>query len=55
METLHPGLKDILEKTGLSVQAQDHYPIRTVLEQRGEKTINKRYQAFSTNSSSVFK
>ena len=41
MEALHP---DMLENTGLSVQSQDHYPICTLLDQRGEQTINKRYQ-----------
>ena len=40
METLYPGLKDMLEKLGLSVQAQDRYQIRTALEQRGEQIIN---------------
>ena len=39
METLCPGLKDMIEKTGLSVQAQDRYPILTALDQRGEQTI----------------
>ena len=59
METLHPGLKDMLEKTGLSVQEQDLYPIRTALDQRGEQTINRDaktsvcIKALSTNSSSV--
>ena len=61
METLHPGLNDMLEKTGLSVQAQDRYPILTALDQRGEQTINRDVKtsacikAFSTNSSSVLK
>ena len=31
METLYPGLKDMLEKLGLSVQAQDRYQISTAL------------------------
>ena len=39
MKTLCPGLKDMIEKTGLSVQAQDRYPILTALDQRGEQTI----------------
>ena len=61
METLHPGFKEMLEKTGLSVQAQDCHPIRTALDQRGEQTINRDtknsggIKAFSTNSSSVWK
>ena len=35
MGNFHPGLKGMLEKTRLSVQAQDCYPIRTALDQRG--------------------
>ena len=60
METLHPGLKDMLEKTG-SVQGQNCYPMRTALDQRGEQTINRDaktsgdIKAFSTNSSSALK
>ncbi len=37
----HPGMRGILEKHGLSVQAQEHYPLRTAIDQRGEQTINK--------------
>ena len=61
METLYPGLKDMLKKAGLSVQAQERYPMRTALDQRGEQTINRDaktaggIKAFSTNSSSVLK
>ena len=61
METLHPGLKDMLEKTGLSVQAQDRYPMHTLLDQQGEQTINRDaktsggIKAFSKNSSTVLK
>ena len=51
----------MLEKPGLSVQAQDRYPVRTALDQRGEQTINRDaktsggIKAFSRNSSSVLK
>ena len=31
METLYPGLKDMLEKLGLFDQAQSRYQIRTAL------------------------
>ena len=61
MDNIYPGLKGMLEKTGLSVQAQDRYPIHTALDQRGEQTINRDakttggIKAFSTNSSSVLK
>ena len=41
MENLHPGLKDMLNKICLSVQAQDPYPVRTVQDQRREQTINR--------------
>ena len=61
METLHPGLKDMLEKTGLSVQAQDHHLICTTLDKRAEQTINRDtktsggIEAFSRNNFSVLK
>ena len=61
MEALYPGLKGMLKKTGLSVQAQEQYPMRTAVDQRGEQTINRDaktaggIKAFSTNSSSVLK
>ena len=61
METLHSGLKDMLEKTRLFVQAQVRYPIRTALERRqnktliGTKKISGCIKVFSTNSSSVLK
>ena len=41
METLRPGLKDMLEKTGLSFQAQHDYQIRTVLNQRENKPLTR--------------
>ena len=61
MEKNYPGLRHMLERSGLSVQAQDRYPVRTAVDQRGEQTINRDakttggIKAFSTNSSSVLK
>ena len=61
METFYPGLKDMLKKAGLPVQAQERYPIRTAVDQRTEQPINRDaktsggIKAFSTNSSSVLK
>ena len=36
-----PGLKKLLQKTGLSVQAQEMYPSRVAIDQRGEQAINR--------------
>ena len=41
IDTLYPGLKETLNLNGLSVQAQDHHPLRTAIDQRGEQTINR--------------
>jgi hypothetical protein len=41
MEHLYPGLRDLIDKEGLSVQAQDLCPLRTSIDQRGEQTINR--------------
>ena len=41
MERLYPGLKELIKKKGLSVQAQEAYPLRTSINQRGEQTINR--------------
>lgn len=36
-----PGLKDLLLSSGLSVQSQDRYPLRTAIDMRGEQTLNR--------------
>ena len=41
IDQLYPGNKELLSKQGLSVQAQDHYPLRTSIDQRGEQTLNR--------------
>ena len=41
IEGLYPGLKERLDNNGLSVQAQDHCPLRTDIGQRGEQTFNR--------------
>ena len=41
IETLYPGLKQLLQKTGLSVQVQEMYPSRVAFHQRGEQTVNR--------------
>ena len=61
IEQIHPGLKELLEKKGLSVLGQYHYNLRTAIDQRGEQTIN--YDAktvggikkFAGNKNSVLK
>ena len=41
IELQYPGCKEILLSAGLSVQAQDHYPNRTAIDQRVEQSINR--------------
>ena len=41
LEETHPGCKELIELKGLSVQAQDRYPCRTAVNQRGEQTMNR--------------
>ena len=41
IDLLYLGLLEILIKKGMSVQAQDKYPLRTSIDQRGEQTLNK--------------
>ena len=58
---LYPGMRPLLTKTGLSIQGQDRYPLRTAIDQRGKQTINRDAKTrggmklFSTNQSSVLK
>ena len=59
--TTYPGLKDLLMATGLTVQAQDRYPLRTAIDMRGEQTINRDAKTaggvsqFASSASSVQK
>ena len=41
LDRSHPGCKEIIQSKGLSVQAQDKYPLRTPIDQHGEQTLNK--------------
>ena len=41
IDYLYPVLKQILENQYMSVQAQDRYPIHTVIDQWGDQTLNK--------------
>ena len=41
IDQLYPGLKQLLNKQGVSIQSQDRYPLRTAIDQRGEQTINR--------------
>ena len=41
IENDYPGLKALLSTRGLTTQAQERFPIRTALDQRGEQTINR--------------
>ena len=61
IDTVYPGLKELLRFKGLSVQAQDRHPVRTSVDQRGEQTINRDAKTaggiknIATNSESVLK
>ena len=61
IEEKYLGLKEMLNKAGLSVQGQDKYPLCIAIDQRGEQTINCDAKAFggikaiSTNNESVKK
>ena len=37
----HPGCRELIQNKGLSVQGQEKYLCRTVIDQRGEQTINR--------------
>jgi hypothetical protein len=41
IDVLYPGLRELLETVGISVQGQSNYRLRTAIDQRGEQTINK--------------
>lgn len=61
IESLYPGLKEMLQYKGLSVQAQEKYSLRTAIDQRGEQTINRDAKVtggiknFATRENSVLK
>ena len=54
LDQLYPGLKQMLTKYGLSVQAQEKYPHRTAVDQRGEQTINRDAKTSGTYMSFVY-
>ena len=41
IEKLYPNLNPLFETKGLSLKRQDHYAVRTSIEQRGEQTTNR--------------
>ena len=41
MGVLYPGLKDLLSEKGMSVQAQERFPLRVPVDQTGEQTSNR--------------
>ena len=49
IELQYPGCKEILLSAGLSVQAQDHYPNRTAIDQRVEQSINRNSKTAGGN------
>ena len=38
---LYPGLKDLWSEKEMSVQAQEHFPLRVPVDQRGDQTLNR--------------
>ena len=40
-DTLYSRLEDTLSLKGLSIQAQDRYPLQTAVDERGKQTINR--------------
>ena len=36
-----PGMSELIEVNGLSIQTQDHHPTMTAVDQRGEQTIHR--------------
>ena len=61
MEVLYSGLKDLLSEKGMSVQAQERFPLRVPVDQRGEQTLNRDAKTtggikyFAADSSAVLK
>lgn len=41
METTYSGLKTLLTVKKISFEGQDRYPLRSLVDQGGEQTINK--------------
>ena len=41
LESMHRDLREILERQGLNVQAQDKYLLITAVDQRGKQTRNR--------------
>ena len=41
VEKMYPGLKDLHEQHGMSVQAQETFPVRIAIDQRGEQMVNR--------------
>ena len=40
VEKMYPGLKDLHEQHGMSVQAQETFPVRIAIDQKGEQMVN---------------
>ena len=41
IEENYPGMELDISQKGLSIQAQNNYPVMTAADQRGEQTINR--------------
>ena len=54
LDQSHPGLRTLLLKKGLTAQAQEKYPCRTAIDQRGEQSINREAKTTSKLPSFFF-
>lgn len=55
-----PGMEELIDRNGLSIQAQENHHVMTAADQRGEQTINRDAKTlgnlvFMKNTSFVLK
>ena len=61
LDITHPGYKELVKRSSISVQGQDKYALHTAIDQRGKQTLNKDakstggIKSFASSSESVTK
>ena len=61
IDKMYPGLREMLVSTGISVQGQDRYKLRTAIDMLGEQTLNRDAKTsggviqFASSASSIQK
>ena len=61
LDITHPGCKELVKRSSISVQGQDKYALHTAIDQRGKQTLNKDakstggIKSFASSSESVTK